>query len=83
MKKPNSNNSARFLKKQQLIQQLAHFLCDNAGAKSIALQMDGLRPQGDPRPAFGKEWAALRAASPITGYATYEEAVTQLTELLT
>ena len=80
--KTDSNDNSRFLKKKRLIEQLAHFLVDDQAAKSIVLQMDCQRPHDDQRPAMGKEWAALRGAATITSYATYEEAVHQLTELL-
>jgi len=69
-------------RKKRLIEQLAHFLVDDQAAKSIVLQMDGQRPKNDPRPAMGKEWASLRSASTLMGYPTYEEAVEQLTDLL-
>ena len=70
------------IKKKELIAQLAHFLVDNQAAKSIILQMDSMRTEGDPRPAMGKEWAKLRSASTLQGYPEYDEAVATLTTLL-
>ena len=69
-------------KKKRLIEELAHFLVDNQAGKSIALQMEGSRGDGDPRPALAKEWAKLRSASTLHGYPEYEEAVETLTDLL-
>lgn len=69
-------------KKKYLIESLAHFLVDNQAGKSIALQMEGSRPEGDPRPALAREWATLRSASTLNGYPEYEEAVETLTALL-
>lgn len=72
----------RQAKKEILIETLAHFLVDNQGGKSIALQMEGSRPDGDPRPALAKEWAKLRSASTLHGYPEFDEAVKTLTDLL-
>ena len=59
-------------KKKDLIEQLAHFLVDNQAGKSIALQMEGSRPPGDPRPGMAREWANLRSASTLQGYPEYD-----------
>lgn len=72
----------RETKKQILIETLAHFLVDNQAGKSIALQMEAGRTEGDPRPALSREWAKLRGASTLHGYPEYDEAVKTLTELL-
>jgi len=68
--------------KEKLIEQLAHFLVDDVGGKSIMLQMESTRPAGDPRPKLATEWVAVCRAAKIEGYASYTEAIKTLTEIL-
>lgn len=69
-------------KKQVFIQELAHFLVDNQVGKSILLQVEANlhRPPGCP--IMIKEWAHLRSVSGLFGYPDFEEAVRQLTDIL-
>lgn len=66
-------NKARFIKA------LAQFLAGDQAKKSMLLD-----PRMDTSLAssIAKEWAACRAASPIFGYVTVEEAEKKLTEWL-
>jgi len=57
-------------------------LTNDQGGKSIALQMENERPAGDPRPKLAHDWAALRSATNINGYPTFEEALAALEEIL-
>jgi hypothetical protein len=68
--------------KRWFIHQLAEFLVGRQAAKSIMLQLEGSRIDGDPRPNFANEWATLRCASNLSGYPTIEEAEKALTKLL-
>ena len=68
--------------KQNLIEQLARFLTDDVGGKSVLFQMEMMRPEGDPRPALAKEWVALRRTAQVDGYADQAEAVETLTKIL-
>lgn len=63
--------SAHLEKKQQFIQAIAEYLCQDSASKSIELEMGRTR---------AKEWAKVRNASPIFGYATVEEAQKTLAE---
>lgn len=70
-------------KKKEFIKQLASFLVGNQAGKSIALEVEARSISSQlPGPFLATEWAALRNASPVFGYATHEEAVKQLTEFL-
>lgn len=60
-------------KKKIFIRYLAEYLNENAGMKSIELEM---------KKPYILEWAKLRRASPILGYMTTDEAEKILTEFL-
>lgn len=70
--------------KQHCIEELAHFLVDQQGAKSILLELETRcrTIRDDDRPRFAHEWALLRDAAGLTGYPTYDEALQILTTLL-
>jgi hypothetical protein len=68
--------------KQQIILALADFLVANQAGKSILLQQESTRPSDDPRPRVMKEWAKLREVFGIHGWPSREEAIKDLTELL-
>lgn len=59
--------------KQAFVAALAEFLVERQSVKSVQLEC------GSPT---AKEWAALRATTPIQGYPTKAEAVKQLSEWL-
>lgn len=63
----------RTRRKEMLIKELALFLTEDAGRKSIELQME--KPDA-------QAWARLRTTAGISGYATPQEAVEILQELL-
>lgn len=69
-------------KKESLIKELAHFLCDATTEKSAMLEMERKRPDNDPRPNIYHQWAALRQASGLAGWVPYEEAVEHLKKVL-
>lgn len=69
-------------KKQAFIKALAKFLAGDQGGKSIALQMEKDRVDGDPRPKLAHEWADLLNAAGFRGYASVEDAEKLLIELL-
>jgi hypothetical protein len=58
------------------------FLAGNPAGKSIALQVEGSRSEGDPRPAWAREWANLRSTAPLFGYQSVEEVEEALTHFL-
>jgi hypothetical protein len=60
-------------RKQAFIKELAKFIAGDSARKSIELQMGK---------ESAKEWAKLKMASPVFGYATVEEAEKQLTDFL-
>jgi hypothetical protein len=60
-------------RKKAFIRELAEFLAGNSARKSIELQMGK---------ESAKEWATLRAASPLVGWVGVDEAEAQLTEFL-
>jgi hypothetical protein len=60
-------------RRKAFIRALAEFLCGDQARKSIELQM------GKPH---ASEWAALRSASPIQGWADVDEAEETLTSFL-
>lgn len=59
--------------KQAFVAALADYLVTDQARKSILLEM------GKPE---AKQWAALRATTPLQGYPTLEEAKAQLTAWL-
>lgn len=61
------------LRKARFIHEIADFLTKDQGKWSIKLEM------GD---EAAKRWASLRAASPLMGYPTLEEAEQLLTRFL-
>ena len=68
-------------RKAKFIRALAEFLSGDSAAKSIALEMEAKHPPSL-RPAWVKEWAKLRSATPLFGYQPVEEAEKVLTEFL-
>lgn len=59
--------------KERFIRQLAQFLAGNQARKSIELEMGK---------ESAKEWAALRATTPLFGYPSVDEAEATLREFL-
>lgn len=70
----------RLKDKAGLIRQLAEFLVKDEATKSIILESETRGNAGPIR--WGHEWAKLRNASPIRGYASIEEAEKALWEML-
>jgi hypothetical protein len=69
-------------KKERFIKELAIFLAGNPAGKSISLEVEAARGASDPRPAWAREWATLRGATPLFGYQPVEEAEDVLTDFL-
>lgn len=69
-------------RKTKLIKELAYFLANDQGGKSIVLQMECWRPANDRRPTLAKEWARLCQVSGIREYSSYEETLKHLEDLL-
>ncbi len=72
--------STRLENKERFIQAVARYLVENQASKSIALEMESKIPP--PIHAWAKEWADVRNAAPIFGYATVDETAEALRELL-
>lgn len=68
--------------KQQFIEVLADFLTQNAGGKSMALELEARRSDTDIRPKFAQEWAKLRQAVPLQGHVDRAETIRLLEHLL-
>lgn len=71
----------RVARRAIFIARLARFLAENQAVKSMALEVETKRPPLV-SPRWAREWADLRAASPLFGYPTVEEADAQLREFL-
>lgn len=74
------------VRKERFLKELAKFLSDNFGGKSIELQVQAVAVRNKSwlagRPTFALEWAALRDAAGLCGYESPEEAVEHLQKLL-
>lgn len=68
--------------RDRLVKQLAIFLAENQGGKSILLKMETQHPKPAPMPSLAKEWASLREASLLTGYVTVKEAEYHIRNIL-
>lgn len=64
---------------QRFVKALAVFLVENQASKSVALEVERMRPR---QGTIMAEWAALRATTPLMGYPTVEQAETELAEFL-
>lgn len=75
---------SRVERKVAFINALADFLAGRAAEKSMALEMsqDETRLRTSPGLFLAREWAALRAASPLRGHQSLEEARDELREFL-
>jgi hypothetical protein len=75
-KKAEAAKVRRAERKREFVRALAEYLAGNQAGKSILLQMGGMAGE------FAREWAKVRAASPLDGYPTVEEAEEILTAFL-
>lgn len=67
-------------RQQRFVTQLARFLVENQAGKSIRLELERMRPGAIV--TLAKEWAELRATTPLLGYPTVEQAETELADFL-
>lgn len=70
---PSRKRKSEFDDKDRFIEVLAEYLVKDQAAMSIHLEM---------KQPFALAWAKLRGATPLFGYPTQEEAVTQLRKWL-
>jgi len=73
MKKKTQTKKSTDDRKLAFVRVLANYLVGDQGVMSIRLEM------GDPN---AKQWARLRAATPLFGYPTEDEAASQLASWL-
>lgn len=70
--------------KEQVIAAFAQYLAGNSAGKSVAIECERLMP-APPHlnyPKWGEEWAQIRIAFGITGWATEDEVIEKLKKIL-
>ena len=69
-------------RKKQLITALAIYLAQNQAAKSIALELEHKKPPLPGMPLWASEWAKIHSIVNLRGYASVQEAIETLEEIL-
>lgn len=66
--------------KEEAIASLITLLNSNLGGKSILLEMESKRTEGDPRPDIMHQWAKARTALGLQGYTSHDTVRRRLQE---